>query len=353
MNYRSQIIQDDMERMFHQIESKEKLYNTTVLITGASGMLATYMTYYLMYLNEKDNANIHVLALVRNEEKAWKKFANFRNEEQFDLLVQDVCEPIKYTGKIDYIVHTAGNASPHFIMNDPVGIIKANTLGTINILETARKAETKRVLYASTREVYGKENADVTEIKENIFGALDPMERRSCYPESKRISESIVQSYYYQYGIESVVVRIAHSYGPGMIIDNDGRVMADFISDIVHGRDIVLKSKGDAVRAFCYVTDAVAAMFIALLEGEPAEAYNIANETEPYPIRKVAEKLVQLYPEKGLKVVFDIPKEMSLGYSKMGRVMLNTEKIENKGWKVLVNLESGLKKTIDSFEEKL
>ena len=104
MNYRSQIIQDDMERMFHQIESKEKLYNTTVLITGASGMLATYMTYYLMYLNEKDNANIHVLALVRNEEKAWKKFADFRNEEQFDLLVQDVCEPIKFLRQRE-IVH--------------------------------------------------------------------------------------------------------------------------------------------------------------------------------------------------------------------------------------------------------
>ena len=89
MNYRSQIVQDDMERMFHQIESKEKLYNTTVLITGASGMLATYMTYYLMYLNEKDNANIHVLALVRNEEKAWKKFADFKNEEQFELCVID------------------------------------------------------------------------------------------------------------------------------------------------------------------------------------------------------------------------------------------------------------------------
>ena len=81
------------------------------------------------------------------------------------------------------------------------------------------------------------------------------------------------------------------------------------------------------------------------------EAYNIANETEPYPIREVAEKLVQLYPEKGLKVVFNIPKERSLGYSKMGRVMLNTEKLENLGWTVKVDLERGMRSTVDSFED--
>lgn len=351
MRYKNNIIQEDMESIRNSKLKFDEFRNKRILITGASGMLASYFVYFFMYLNDVDDYGIKVYALVRNEKKAWEKFKDFEDNANFKLVVQDVCERLNVDTVIDYIIHAAGNASPYAILNDPVGIIKANTMGTINVMELARKSKAK-VLYMSTREVYGKVSETIKNITENDFGVLDPTERRACYPESKRVAESIIQSYSYQYAVKSVIVRIAHSYGPGMIIDNDGRVMADFISDIVHSRNIVLKSKGDMERAFCYITDAISAMLFVLLKGEDREVYNVANETEPYLIRDVAEKLVTLFPEKGLQVVYDIPEEMSLGYSKMGRTRLNTSKIERLGWRPQIALEEGLKKTVLSFEDQ-
>lgn len=351
MKFSDAIIQEDMKALRDAELPYEMLRGKHVLITGASGMLAAYLVYFFEYLNRTENYGIRLTALVRNEEKAWGKFGEFREEPGFELLVQDVCAPIaREWDDLDFIIHAAGNASPQFILNDPVGIINANTVGTTNVMELAKHYHS-RVLYTSTREVYGKMDEKVTSIREDSFGSLDPMERRSCYPESKRMAESILQGYHYQYGVESVIARIAHSYGPGMVIDNDGRVMSDFISDVVHGRDIILKSTGDAVRAFCYITDAVSALLTLLLKGTPGEAYNVANETEPAAIRDAAQQLVSLFPEKGLKVVFDIPEEMSQGYSKMGRVALDTAKLEALGWKPEVSLRDGMKRTVESFAE--
>lgn len=348
MDYRNQVVQEDLGKITESGIPVEKLKEKCVLVTGANGMLATYLVYYLMHLNEKGDGPVKVIALARNEKKAQERFGVFGGNPCFRLLIQDVCDSICPEEKVDYIVHAAGGASPQAILNDPVGIIRANTQGTVNVLELARRDGAK-VLYTSTREVYGKMDESVTEIREEDFGFLDPMERRSCYPESKRIAESLIQSYYYQYGVESAVARIAHSYGPGMNIDHDGRVMADFISDVVGKRNIVLKSTGDAVRAFCYITDAISAMLYVLLEGKNNEAYNIANETEPVPIREAAQTLVSLFPERGLSVVFDIPKEMSLGYSKMGRVALSTGKLEGLGWRPMVSLAEGMRRTVVSF----
>lgn len=349
MDYSNQIVRGDMEDLAGRDLPYEQLKGSSVLITGASGMLATYLVYFFMYLNETRDYGIQVTALVRNEKKAKEKFAAFDGNRYFALQVQDVCEKIEIEKKVDFIIHAAGNASPYFILHDPVGIIAANTTGTVNVLEFARKAETRKVLYTSTREVYGKMPDEIEEINEDTFGSLDPMEFRACYPESKRMAETICQSYFHQYKVPFTAVRIAHSYGPGMILDNDGRVMADFISDIVHNRNIVLKSTGEAERAFCYITDAVAGMLCALLNGKKGEAYNIANEKEPLPIREVAKLLTELYPEKGLKVVFDIPETMSAGYSKMGRTRLSTQKMENIGWNCRIELREGLKRTVDSF----
>jgi len=352
INNWNEILLSDMQDLYGRNLSYTDIKNKTVLVTGAGGMLAAYAVYFFMYLNETENLNIKVIALVRNKDKAMEKFSEFAGNENFRFLIQDVCDPIMLEEQVDYIVHAAGNASPHFILNDPVGIIKANTLGTFNILEFARRAKTRKVLYLSTREVYGKMDVDVEEIPEELFGGMDPLEFRSCYPESKRIAESILQSYYRQFNVPFAVVRIAHSYGPVMNIDNDGRVMADFIADICNNRNIMLKSTGDAERAFCYITDAVAGMLFALLKGECGEAYNVANEKDPKPIREVAELLVGLFPEKQLKVVFNIPKSNSEGYSKMGRVKLNTAKLEKLGWSCQVDLATGMKRTVEYFSSR-
>lgn len=349
IDFNNKIVQEDMEDLVSRKIDFSKLDGKTVLITGANGMLATYMVYFFMYLNIKKIYNIKVLALVRNKIKAEGRFGLFVNNPSFLLLEQDVCEPVDYDGDIHFIIHAAGNASPKYILSDPVGIIEANVKGTLNILELAGRKKTERVLYTSTREVYGRMPEDAVEISETDSGTLDFTELRACYPESKRMAETLLKSYSYQYHIPYVSVRLAFAYGPGMEIDGDGRVLADFVSDVVNRRNITLKSTGDAVRSFCYITDAVAGIMLALLHGTPGEAYNLANEDEEMKIRDIAKMATEAFPELNLEVIFDIPAEQSLGYSKMGRTRLSTEKLKRIGWRCSVPFRIGIKRTIKSF----
>ena len=232
--------------------------------------------------------------------------------------------PTAYEGKADYVFHLAGNASPYFINSDPVGIMKCNLLGTINVLEYARDCQTKKVIFASTREVYGK-NEEAELLDEQAYGTLDPLDDRS---------------YFLQYGVNFNTIRIAHSYGPTMKLENDGRVMADLMGDVVAGRDIVLKSSGEAIRAFLYVTDAVVGMFTVLFHGEPAKAYNLANETEPVSIKELAHMLAASRSDKKIQVV--ISEGDQKGYCAYRRTALDTSALEQLGWSPQISLHEAL-----------
>ncbi|MGT2681968.1 NAD-dependent epimerase/dehydratase family protein [Streptococcus porci] len=350
ISYKNTIVQDDMNRLLNdKAIAWDRLKRKTVLITGANSMLATYMVYALVALNEQKNSQTKIVATARNIEKAKLRFADVLGHDYFELLEHDVTKPFAYEEEVDYIVHAASNASPHFILNDPVGIIEANTIGTLHLLNFAREKKVTNFLFLSTREIYGKPIAE--KINEEAYGAFDILESRACYPESKRMAETLLRSYYDQYGVPFTVARIAHSYGPGMETANDGRIMSDLINNVLKNEDIILKSAGTAERAFCYLSDAVAGLFLIMLNGEIAQAYNVANEDRTIMIRELAQLLVQLLPEKAMKVVFNIPQEMSAGYSKMGDSRLDTGKIEKLGWTKQVPLEVGLIKTVRSFEE--
>lgn len=325
------------------------LRNKKVLVTGATGMLAMYVVYFLAYLNKKYQYNIHIEILARTKSKVEQSFRGLIDDRNFSVLYQDVCEEIESNIRYDYIFHLAGGANPDVIRNNPVDIIKANTTGLINIMERA-KADDAKVLFVSTREVYGQVSPEITQLDEQTVGVLDTLDARSCYPGSKRMAETICKSYSVQHDVRFAITRVAHSYGPGMNIHNDGRIMSDLISDVVNGRNITLKSSGEAVRAFCYITDAVKGLFIALLNGKDNEAYNLANETEEISIRALAELLIKLNAEKNLKLTYkEATQEEKEGYTKFPRVSLNTKKIELIGWTPTINLEEGLKRTVQSF----
>ncbi len=340
------IILEDLRRMSEARLPWRELDGKTVLVTGATGMLASYVTWLLLYLHEHAGINVSVVALCRNRQRAEQYFGSYVGKSYFSLLIQDVCEPIAYEGQLDYVFHLAGNASPHFINTDPVGIMKCNLQGTINVLELARQKQVSKVLFASTREVYGK-NEDAELLNESAFGTLDPLDARSCYPESKRAAETLLKSYRLQYGVDFNTIRIAHAYGPTMTLENDGRVMADLVGDVVAGRDIVLKSSGEAVRAFLYVTDAVVGMFTVLFHGETAKAYNLANETEPVSIRELAQRLAASRNDKTIRVVVNEGDQK--GYCAYRRTALDTTAIGHLGWKPRVSLGEGITRVVSSF----
>lgn len=344
--YKNIVVQNDLMEMMNTSIPWNKLEGKSCLITGANGMIATYLIYLFMSLVRNRGMNIHVIALSRNQKKSEELFRDFLDDYHFELLIQDVCDSIHIEGSLDYLFHFAGNASPFYIKNDPVGILKSNLIGTINVLEQARLKDAEKVIFASTREVYG-ENVNVTSLTETSFGHLDCMDGRSCYPESKRVAETLCKSYYLQYGVNFNSIRIAHTYGPGMRLDNDGRVMADLLNFVVKGENIVLKSQGNALRSFCYITDAILGLMYALFYGKNANAYNLANEKEEISIRSLAELLIKINPDKDLKVITEISEDQANLYCDYIRIGLNTSKLENLGWHPVVNLEDGLRRVLN------
>lgn len=335
INYQNKIVQEDMQEILKDIEFNS-LKDKVILITGATGMLATYLVYFLNYLNIIENLNIKIIGLVRNKEKAIKIFEGVNIE----LLVQDVQDEIKYDNKVDYIFHMASSANPRAILERPIDIIKANTIGTFNVFELARSKSAK-VIFTSTREIYGKLDESVEFIKENDMGIVDCLERRACYPESKRIAETICNSYFYQYGVKYNIIRIAHVYGPGMNIDGDGRIMSDIIENVSKNQNVILKSDGSALRSFCYITDAIRGLLFILLKGKDNEVYNLSNEKEEISIENLAQKSIDI---SGREIKIEYQISNSGAYTSYKRIGLDNRKLEKLGWKNNILLSNGLSK---------
>jgi len=344
------ILQEDMEQIFSSNIKWDFLINQTVLITGANGFLPAYMVDFLMFLNKNyfKNTKCKVIALVRNFEHSQQRFENYLIESEFSLLHQDVSEEITIKEKLDYIIHAASPASPKYYSFDPVGVSLPNILGTKNILELARKNNIKSLLYFSSGEIYG--DTKNIHIKETDYGYLDLLDLRSCYAESKRMGESLCVSYFHQHKVPIKIVRPFHTYGPGMKLD-DGRVFADFVSNIVNNENIVLKSDGQAERVFCYLADATIGFFTILLHARSGEAYNLANPKAKISIRKLAELLVTLFPDKNLTVKYDFKRGDNYMKSKVESITPDITKIERLGWKPTTSIENGFKKTIWSYNE--
>lgn len=347
---RHPVIAEDLAAIIAAPLPWERLAGKRVLVTGASGILAGYVVETLLYLNEARGLGIRVLGLVRDRAKAEARFAHHRGRADLELLVQDVTDPVRLDGPLGAIVHAASQASPKYFGADPVGTLLPNVVGTRNLLELAREKGSEALLFLSSGEVYGVVDPSRIPIKENDYGFVDPMNVRSCYAEGKRAGETLCVAYHKQHGVPATVVRPFHTYGPGMPLD-DGRVFSDFVADIVAGRSIVMKSDGRARRPFCYVADAVAGFFTALLLGKPAEAYNVGNEDAEVSVLELADRLVALFPERRLSVVRQPEAPRAAGYleSPIPRNCPDTTKLRALGWRPAHGIESGFARTVRSY----
>jgi nucleoside-diphosphate-sugar epimerase len=309
-----------------------------------------YLVETLLYLNEtRPGPKIRVVGLVRNSEKAAARFAFYRGRADLEFIVQDVAQPLQFADRIDYIIHAASQASPKYYGSDPVGTLLPNVLGTHYLLERARDDGAAGFLFVSGGEAYGQVSEDRIPTDEQAFGSVVTTDVRSCYAESKRMGETMCVCWRHQFGVPAKIVRLYHTYGPGMSL-SDGRVFADFVADILHGRDIRLKSDGSARRSFCYLADAAIGFFTVLLRGEPGQAYNLGEDREEVSIRQLAERLAALFPEKNLKVVYDAPAvDHSYLASKIARHLPDVRKLRGLGWSPATALEDGFQRTVRSF----
>ena len=346
----NKIILEDLDAIMQSDIDWIRFANKTVLITGANGFLPAYMVESLLFVNKCQHINVKVLALVRNINKAKVRFKDYLEDKNLVFLEQDVCNEIKINENesIDFIVHAASQASPKYYGTDPVGTLSSNILGTLNLLNLARKFSIESFLYFSSGEVYGQVNDENNPVMEDYYGYLDPTNVRSCYGESKRMGENICVSYHHQYGINTKIVRPFHTYGPGMQL-NDGRVYADFVADVINGRDIEMKSDGLAQRAFCYLKDATIAFFKVLLNGASGQAYNVGNPEAESSIIELAETLVGL-SNNAIKIN-RIKRVNSDQYLKspIPRNTPNVNKLKTLGWKPETTIVDGFRRTIDSY----
>lgn len=347
LQYENKILKEDLKEILTIIECK-KFKGKSILITGATGMLATYLVYFFYYLNTEKNYNIKVIGLVRNEQKAINMFGDILNEK-IKILKKDVTEKLTLEEDIDYIFHLASSANPKSILETPIDIIEANTLGTLNVCKLAVEKKSK-VIFSSTREVYGILDNEKTKLEENDIGKIDWLEKRACYPESKRIAETIINSFNLQYGMQYNIIRISHCYGPGMNILNDGRVMSDFISNAIQKNDMILKSLGEDVRSFCYISDAIIGMLQIALNGMENQVYNLSNEKEEIKVKDLA-VLINDLSKNNKKILYEIGRDEG-AYTNYKRIGLDTSKLEELGWKINVNLKDGILKTLASFNKK-
>ena len=342
----NKVISEDLDFILNSHIDLEKFKNKTVLITGAAGMLLSYMVYALLRLDELDSEfNVTVIALINDKEKAKKRFGHFIESKHLKLFEHDLASSIyKISDDIDYIIHGASFASPHYFRANPVAVLLPNVIGTYHLLELAKSKRVKSFLFISSGAVYGK-SVGKEKVKENDYGYLDPLDVISCYGESKRMGENMCKCWQEQFGIPVKIARPAHIYGPTMDIENDSRVFANFVNNAVKGQNIVMKSDGSARRSFCYIADATTAFFKVLLDGADGEAYNVGNDAAYVSIKELAEIFISVLPEKKLKVILEKREDKN----EEEKMLMSSEKIEGLGWQCSFSIPQGIKRTVRSF----
>jgi UDP-glucuronate decarboxylase len=346
---RHPVIEEDLRRIVSSGLPWDRLFGKTILISGANGFVPSYMLETLLYLNESAGAGIHAVALVRNRERATRRLGHLAGRPDLTIVVQNVQDPYVGPVAVDFVIHAASQASPKFYSTDPVGTFAANVMGTWRMLETARDARSEGFLFFSSGEVYGLLEDPSVPVSETTFGSVDPVSVRSCYAEGKRGGETLCACWHSQFGIPAKIIRLSHTYGPRMDL-SDGRVFADFVADVVAGRNIVMKSDGSARRPFCYLADAIEGIFTVLLHGNSGEAYNLGSDSE-ISILELAELLCRLFPQRKCQVVRQErgPDDPYL-VSPSATGHFDISKIKSMGWAPTTGLEEGFRRTVKSYE---
>ncbi|MBT0654393.1 UDP-glucuronic acid decarboxylase family protein [Geomobilimonas luticola] len=302
-----------------------------VLVTGGAGFIGSHLCERLV----RDGHD--VLCLDNFFTGTKRNVAHLLGEPRFELIRHDITQPILL--EVDRIYNLACPASPIHYQYNPVKTIKTSVLGAIHMLGLAKRVRA-RILQASTSEVYG--DPQVHPQTEEYWGNVNPIGLRSCYDEGKRVAETLMMDYHRQNGVDVRIIRIFNTYGPRMAV-NDGRVVSNFIVQALKGEDLTVYGRGGQTRSFCFVDDLVEGM-VRMMECEDfVGPVNLGNPAET-TILEFAERIISLTGSRS-KIVFkplpaDDPQQRQPDISLAGSRL---------GWRPAVDVEAGLKQTIDYF----
>ena len=340
----------DFEELFSTSKSWiEKLNGKSVLVTGATGLIGSVLSKAILYYNENCGGKINLICAVRNHEKAEKVFGD---SAKATFLVFDVMQKTEYSGTVDFIIHTANTTSSLDYVNKPVETITTIVSGTKNMLDFALEKKVENFVYLSSMETYGSPDPDKERIEETDSGYINTMSVRSSYSEGKRLAECLCASYTKEFGLKTVVARLAQVFGAG-VAETDNRVFMQLCKSAIGKTDFVMHSDGSSYGNYCYTTDAVKALLMLLIDGAAGEAYNVVNENNTSTIKNMAEMVSSDIAGGTFKVVYDIPdSELKYGYAPKVKMHLSSKKINALGWQATVSLRGMYERMIEYMKER-
>ncbi len=307
-----------------------------ILVTGGAGFIGSHLCKKLLEQNNE------VLCLDNYFTGSKMNVLSMLDNPMFELIRHDIVNP--YIAEVDEIYNLACPASPIHYQHNPIQTVKISVMGAINMLETAKTTDAK-ILQASTSEVYG--DPKIHPQVESYWGNVNPIGERSCYDEGKRCAETLFMDYHRQCNLKIKIIRIFNTYGPNMH-PNDGRVVSNFIVQCLRNEDITIYGDGNQSRSFQYVDDLIEGMVRMMATSDSfIGPVNIGNPNE-FTILELAQTVIKLTNSKSKLIFKSLPKDDP--QQRRPDISLAKEKLD---WSPKIELEEGLKKTIDYFDKLL
>ena len=346
------VIQEDVRLTAEQMTATlATLEGTTLLVTGGSGFLCSYLLDSVAYLNDHCFSRPCRLISVDNlRSGVADRVAHLADRTDFRFVSHDVSQPLELGEPVDWIIHGAGIASPTFYRRFPLETIDVNVWGTRHMLDLARQTGVRSILYMSTSEIYGDPEWRYIPTPEDYRGYVSCTGPRACYDESKRLAETLCATYYSLYRTPVKVMRPFNVYGPGQRLD-DRRIVPDLISAALARKPLVLLSDGRATRSFCYVADAIRAMWHVLLSDADGEAFNVGNDEREISMSDFARELAAMADDPPLEVIYQVSEDPQYLTDNPQRRCPDLKKLRSRfPWTPQVGFREGLRRTLRSYQ---
>jgi len=306
-----------------------------ILITGGAGFIGSHLCERLI------GEGNEVLCLDNFFTGRRENIFHLLDNPRFELIRHDVTEPILL--EVDQIYNLACPASPVHYQYNPVKTVKTSVMGAINMLGLAKRVRA-RILQASTSEVYG--DPLIHPQTEDYWGNVNPIGVRSCYDEGKRLAETLMTDYHRQNNVDIRIARIFNTYGPRML-ENDGRVVSNFIVQALRGESLTLYGEGEQTRSFCYVDDLLEGLIRLMNSEDLHDPVNLGNPGE-FTIKQLAEEVIKICESKSgfthLPLPADDPRQRKPDITKAQTLL---------GWNPTIPLREGLKRTVEDFRKRI
>lgn len=328
-----------------------KFDGADILISGATGMIGTFLVDALMMKNRASGFNCNIIALGRNAERAQQRLPYF-DLPSFRFIECDISSEDGFPEiGSDIAFHFASTTHPVAYAIDPIGTIDSNVKGLNNLIKSISSPVNEGInnfVFASSVEIYGENRGDVDKFAEDYCGYINCNTLRAGYPESKRTCEALCQAYMSQMGVRPVIPRLPRVYGP-TLLKSDTKALSQFLRNGIEGEDIVLKSKGEQEYSYLYVSDVVSGILFCFAQGETGDAYNVADGASDVKLKDLAQAIADA---SNTSVVFELPNETERkGFSKATKALMDASKLRSLGWDAKYSMSEGIDRTITIMKD--